>query len=307
MLAGEWEPDDEEKIGYVWTFQSCVDDPWAPELLPWERFSRKPEKGPAEMLLVLWVDEDAVPRPLRGISAIVDTLARGGLPCDAKGASGLDERRKSTLDKLARREEAEAKLGREEALEKLAKGEEPRPRCASVDNRPEQFWDTTRVVGPWTSEALKSLAGELVDPSPAWPKPPWLRFYSSAATAPSEEVLDAVIERWPEEKLKEKLKERFGDYLVRLTTTDDKLAGALVEELKLRLVDPHPFWRLTNGWKGRDAALCDATVVIVAEEGSTYTDFVQKSFEWGFGAGVRSPAAQSSGAKLPAWTGRGVA
>jgi len=41
LLNAGWRPSDEDKLGYVWTFESCVERLWerrAPELLPYEWF-----------------------------------------------------------------------------------------------------------------------------------------------------------------------------------------------------------------------------------------------------------------------------
>jgi hypothetical protein len=43
LLQAEWERGDEEKLGFVWTFESCLDTPWLrlmPEILPYEWFRR---------------------------------------------------------------------------------------------------------------------------------------------------------------------------------------------------------------------------------------------------------------------------
>ena len=64
LLNSGWRPSDEDKLGYVWTFESCILKPWerrAPELLPYEWFIRADQpQGPPRALLVLWVDEDAL-------------------------------------------------------------------------------------------------------------------------------------------------------------------------------------------------------------------------------------------------------
>jgi hypothetical protein len=85
LLNAGWVPSDEDKMGYVWTFENCVEAPWArrvPELLPYEWFEASPgqpspesDAGRRQWLLVLWVDEDAVSRaPLRGIERLAELL-----------------------------------------------------------------------------------------------------------------------------------------------------------------------------------------------------------------------------------------
>ena len=104
LLHSGWEPVDEEKIGYIWTFESCIDDPWlggAPEMLPWEWYHRRSPEG-REGVLVLWVDDDVISnRPLRGVNEIVKSLELGGLLCSpskpAREAEGREEKREKTL------------------------------------------------------------------------------------------------------------------------------------------------------------------------------------------------------------------
>ena len=72
-------PSDEDHIGYVWTFDSCVVKSWerqVPELLPYEWFALPAQKGQeASEFLVLWVDEDVISRkPIRGIDRLIELL-----------------------------------------------------------------------------------------------------------------------------------------------------------------------------------------------------------------------------------------
>ena len=306
LLNSGWEPSDEDKLGYVWTFESCIDNPWlrwAPELLPWEWFSRKPGDGRsgsmASALLVLWVDENvAAPQPLRAIHEIIKGLMRGGMPCPApqEKKQGLAEARRG-FDRDRRRAQALTELA--ETDRRLCPPRDSKPMtntgCAPqahpdlpggfpdrklADYRP---WCATRVIGPATSDGLQGLARDLASPPEPLPEHGWLRFYSSGATAATDEAfLDTIIEgqrRYRDRAATgptrtssaAELAERLDQRLLRLTTTDDKLASALVDELKSRLIDPHPFWRLTHG-EGAKQALCGATVVIVAERGVSYSD-----------------------------------
>src|SRR5262245_32311829 len=168
LLNSSWEPSDEEKLGYVWTFESCTQDPrrrLAPEMLPWERFSRRLANKPVEGLLVLWVDDDAVSRhPLRGVNAIITKLLPEPRP---------DSWQSATL-----------KCPPPEGPGGADFGKQPQPWCA------------TRVIGPWTSDGLRGLARELVDLPAAAPGDRWLRFYSSGATAATDHnFMTAAIER----------------------------------------------------------------------------------------------------------------
>jgi len=82
LFKAGWVSLEEDKLGFVWTFESCIEAPWArniPELLPYEWF-RKEENG--DSLLILWVDEDAVTRnPLRGVTALTELIKYGGVEC----------------------------------------------------------------------------------------------------------------------------------------------------------------------------------------------------------------------------------
>jgi len=253
LLNSGWEPEDEDKLGYVWTFESCTEDPRlrsAPEMLPWEWFSRRLADKPMEGLLVLWVDDDAVSRhPLRGVNAIITKLLPEPRP---------DSWRSATL-----------KCPPPDGPGGADSGKQPQPWCA------------TRVIGPWTSDGLRGLARELVDSPAATPDHRWLRFYSSGATAATDpRFMTTAIERQRSASTTVSLlAERLDERLLRLTTTDDKLAQALVEELKRRLVDPHPFWRLTHIGNGQAQALCGATIVIAAEGDSIYSRLFAKAFE----------------------------
>ena len=248
LLNSGWEPLDEDKLGYVWTSESCIEDRWrrsAPEMLPWEWFSRRPANEPAEGLLVLWVDDDAVSRhPLRAVNAIITLLM-------------------------------------------------PKPRPESEQERSHKCpspWCATRVIGPWTSDGLRGLARDLLGdvvrdmvdlPAPTH-GPGWLRFYSSGATAATDDsFMRAAIgnQRADSAIVPQVLSELLDARLLRLTATDDKLALALANELQLRLVDPHPFWRLKHRGNAEAQALCEATIVIVSERESIYARLFAKAFE----------------------------
>lgn len=299
LLNSGWEPSDEDKLGYIWTFESCIDGPWqrwAPEILPWEWFRRTSTNGEKEALLVLWVDDNVVKRrPLGSMREIVRTLALGGPPCSDScprrqevGDGGKEdaayEAREKALGKLAKELGACKPKGKPPSGDGKAK--EPRPRqakgCPSVDFPcPKQCWRppwrATRVLGPWTSDGLQGLAREMKDDREHGPlsKPgyEWLRFYSSSATAATDERFWEGIKRRSRGGNTldiEAVKTRLANRLLRLTTTDDGVAKAWVDELKRRLIDPNPFWRITHLGTTPEEALCDATVVIVAESDSTY-------------------------------------
>ena len=170
-------------------------------------------------------------------------------------------------------------------------------------------WCATRVLGPWTSDGLQGLMRDIESPPPLAPHHDWLRFYSSAATAhlTPDVLLPPMREHQESEKSKQSKKtheskksqgsaarnppkpqelsspaqERFDQIrpwleqrLLRLTTTDDQLAGVFVSELALRLTDPSPFWRLFHRG-GKAAVLCTATVVTVSENENSYPETVR--------------------------------
>src|SRR5262245_33031749 len=124
LLNSGWEPADEDKLGYIWTFESCKSRLQAPEMLPWEWFSRRLASEP-EKLLILWVDDDAVSRhPLRAVNAIITLLMPNPRPESHK-------------------------------CPPLRAG----PGWADSGPQP---WCATRVIGPWTSDGLRGLARDLV-------------------------------------------------------------------------------------------------------------------------------------------------
>ena len=167
-------------------------------------------------------------------------------------------------------------------------------------------WRDMLVIGPSTSTPLQSMVSDLAtrlvreieSPQPADDLPP-PHFYSSTATAylgdgEFSRALERAKSRPPvadsnaspqappgeskelEDQIRE-LKKRFDDQIVRLTTTDDKLANALVQELTLRLGDQTPWQLLVAWWKERPL-LCDDTIVIVGEGDTQYARFFREHF-----------------------------
>jgi hypothetical protein len=296
LLQAEWEPGDEEKLGFVWTFESCLDAPWSrlmPEILPYEWFKRdRGEKS--ESVLVLWIDEDAVTRrPLRGMRTLGDLILRGPEVCR------LHESQAQPSDPVTMR--------RQESL--LPHFEKLCP-FASVSSawRPSEGpkpWTTTAVIGPWSSATLFGLVGEIAsrrsDPSTpgdrdaahgavAPIRPPEPRFYSSAATARIDQsAFQRALatckqrERAAEERGETTgnrvacaadagaIGEEFERRVVRLNATDDRLTSAFVNELMLRLDSATPL-------EHRRRALCTGTIVIVAEGDTRYARAFREDF-----------------------------
>lgn len=282
LLQDEWEPSDEEKLGFVWTFESCLDAPWLrlmPEILPYEWFRRDGEKS-GESALVLWIDEDAVSRrPLRGMRSLNELILRGPEMCR------LSEPPPRASDPIAR--------FRYESFLPHFLVHCGVTRRAAADPKP---WTSTAVIGPWSSASLFGLVGEIAGPrsdaSPPWDAvaiagaptpPPEPRFYASAATAPLDDdalqrALSACEQRKrlaaPPGEAREanrvecatdvdSIREEFDRRVVRLNATDDRLTRALVDELVLRLDSATP---LQHRWR----ALCKGTIVIVAEGDTRY-------------------------------------
>ena len=296
LLQAEWEPGDEEKLGFVWTFESCLDAPWSrlmPEILPYEWFKRdRGEKS--ESVLVLWIDEDAVTRrPLRGMRTLGDLILRGPEVCR------LHESQAQPSDPVTMRRQ-ESLLPHFEMLCPFASvssawrpSEGPKP------------WTTTAVIGPWSSATLFGLVGEIAsrrsDPSTrgdrdaahgavAPIRPPEPRFYSSAATARIDQgAFQRALatckqrERAAEERGETTgnrvacaadagaIGEEFERRVVRLNATDDRLTSAFVNELMLRLDSATPL-------EHRRRALCTGTIVIVAEGDTRYARAFREDF-----------------------------
>ena len=286
LLNDGWEPRDEEKLGYVWTLESCRDSAVArriPELLPYEWFNKQGGAADANggrALLVLWVDEDSVTnRPLRGMTSLLDRVATGGAACMRPPLLKPDD----PLDK--------AKVAVAQCLEQSAPSEAPPPHpatClggATVDRS--HPWCDTRVVGPWSSDTLTGLVRDLARIH-ATDDPKWLHFYSSGATADmTDDVFDDAIARQAQREKKEPhrteplartaLRARFAERVTRLTPTNQDFTDSLVHELELRLTDATPFERI--GIASGDGGLCDATIVIVAEGDTSYARSFGKLFE----------------------------
>jgi hypothetical protein len=297
LLQAKWEPGDEEKLGFVWTFEGCLDAHWTrsmPEILPYEWFTRDGH-GKSESMLVLWIDEDAVSRrPLRGMRTLNDLILRGPEVCrliDSQ-APPSDQFTLSRLEPLLPH------------LEKLcpvaSEGSAWRP---SGDPQP---WTSTVVIGPWSSATLFGLVGEIArgrsDPerqgsqdsatgaSPS-ARPPEPRFYSSAATAPidDDEFKEALAacnrDRLAAEKRgdtgyantiecaadADAIRQGFERRVVRLNATDDRLTSAFADELMLRLDSATPL-------EHRRRAFCTGTVVIVAEGDTRYARAFREDF-----------------------------
>ncbi|HZF20224.1 MAG TPA: hypothetical protein VE008_11015, partial [Burkholderiales bacterium] len=296
LLQSGWTPASEDKLGYVWTLESCAEAPWArlaPELLPYEWFrfngigeGTAGETGAARRhLLVLWVDEDAIEqRPLHGMERIVERLALEVVPCaSVAGTAGV---RKTGKAQPARPGKLCVKPGK--PLE--AKG------CGWPNNPGEmQFefdylqkrptpWCETRVIGPATSGTLHRLAHELAQSSKSVTTADWLRFYSSGATAALDfqNVIDDVQLAQAGSTAKpvsvDALRALFTARVVRLTATDDRLTKAFETELGLRLVDPTPFWRVARLLRDQNP-LCASTVVLVSEGDSIYARDFQRDFQ----------------------------
>jgi hypothetical protein len=297
LLQDQWEPGDEEKLGYVWTFESCVEAHWSrlmPEILAYEWFTRD-SAGKNESALVLWIDEDAVSRlPLRGMRALNEMILHGPEMCR------LFEPQAQPPDRITRRRHGSFLPHVGEHCRAPSAGDAQR---AGANPRP---WTGTAVIGPWSSATLLGLVAESADPgSHAAPaadgdaaagavtsvRPPEPRFYSSTATAridrdAFQEALAACRQR--QQAAGERAADGYANDLqcvddadaiaaeferrvVRLNATDDRLTGAIVDELALRLDSTTP---LEHRWK----ALCTGTIVIVAEGDTRYARAFREDF-----------------------------
>jgi len=270
LLQTGWEPVSEDKLGYVWTLESCIEPAsarWAPELLPYEWFridasGEGASRAPRRDLLVLWVDESSIARrPLRGIERVVELLA---VPCPSlPELSGPDKAVRKFSD-CPGRSAPEAKPAASLARRcNWGEGVEDR---RVIFGRPLP-WCETRVIGPATSDPLERLVRELAQAPRSATPADWLRFYSSGATAPLEIGDVSFAKAGPEDP--KTLKDLFAQRVVRLTATDDKLIDAFTEELGRRLADPTPFSRIRDRLQNR-SPICGSTVVVVSEGDTSY-------------------------------------
>ena len=298
LLQAGWEPSDEEKLGFVWTFESCLDAHWTrlmPEILAYEWFRRDGDQH-NESVLVLWIDEDAVSRrPLRGMRALNDLIWRGPEMCRPLDtpADRIDERRQQSFLPHFGMHCGGVGSGDGRQL-----GADPKP------------WTSTVVIGPWSSASLFGLVREIARPNHDPPLqrgrdglagtaastgPPEPRFYSSAATAP----IDDDAFQWALSACERdgragaarggsagsnqvecaadvgEIAEEFERRVVRLNATDDRLTGALVDELTLRLNSAIPIAHPLR-------VLCEGTIVIVAEGDTQYARTFREGFAKSF-------------------------
>ena len=291
LLNSGWTPLDGDKLGFVWTFESCLDSPWArraPELLPYEWFMKESAPGSdtksrnKQALLVLWLEEDAMSRsPLKAMERVIGLVGNPRAticPSASNAQCGLGH--------LTDSEAADAQCTLLTSTEALSKDDRA-PAACSVPR--------TIVIGPGTTDTLNGMIRELAavalgEWQPAT-TPDKLRFYASGATG---EIKLGNLERNIEDARSRctrlatretqgrqrpcaaptepadaaALEKTLAERVVRLTTTDDKLASKFLEELELRLTDPTPFWRIGSDPTTR---LCETTIVIVAEQNSDYS------------------------------------
>jgi hypothetical protein len=325
LLNEGWDPSDEDKMGYVWTFESCLEDPperRIPELLPYEWFVKEPEQSSTQSdaqpprrsrVLILWVDEDAVSRrPLEGVERLAKLLTHPETLCNPHSLS----------DEEGDQESVHARQGLAEKLREY-------DACARMSPSPQHPWiqsvafptdvnniptlrvsrresnaapleqtqahslpatqselarSDIRVVGPSTSTALQNMVRELASRLVRELKSPPIRFISATATVDLSKEFPRALERAKSRSdvadstiSPETLRTRFNDRIVRLTTTDEKLAKGLGEEL-LRRLGVQTSWRhLMAHVRGR-TELCDETIVIVGQDDTPYTRLFREHF-----------------------------
>lgn len=205
-------PSDEDHIGYVWTFDSCVVKSWerqVPELLPYEWFVPPPQlensekPGVRSPILVLWVDEDVITRqPVRGIERIIEILIPDlrkedkdhDLLCPSpqdleafknliKSVSPYGDDEEDALKKKLKKKCELKKIRRQQTI---ARSRNDTPDAEQSEDSEENKPDI-RVIGPSTSSSLiglvRDLARDLVQ-RPAKSQRPEFHFYSSGATIP---------------------------------------------------------------------------------------------------------------------------
>jgi hypothetical protein len=165
LLNSGWRPSDEDKLGYVWTFESCIENHWerrAPELLPYEWFVQPGQsREETRALLVLWVDEDALTRqPLAGIERIIEILVHRAPPCPPSADTSSDG-----LEKLTTRcETNETPPGCPWKTEKIQDDFNQFGDASfgyPMQKLPPLPWCDIRIIGPSASSSLLRLAREL--------------------------------------------------------------------------------------------------------------------------------------------------
>lgn len=221
LLNSKWAPVQGDKLGYAWTFESCISEPWlrrAPEVLPYEWFEKDlnsaadDNSNRKKALLVLWLEEDAMSRrPLKGMERVLGLIGDPrAVFCDTAAKpecslGGLPETYAVELRKV---------LMKERVCSKENPGAVSAPNRTILHAATDDFGcalpgNKTVVIGPGTTDTLRGVVRDLADAaqetrSPArgtrFPAtaPQVLRFFSSGATAP---YIDAY-ERPPGEALR---------------------------------------------------------------------------------------------------------
>jgi hypothetical protein len=233
-----YEPDNADGLGYAWMPHEVREtaDLGArlPEIVPYEWFT-KTERG-TDRLLLVWIQEEALGnKPIRALNQLAEKLI----------CSYRESLASAALEKVRAVRIAEAA---KDCVERMSKR-------------------SLRVIGPSGSGTLKAIHDELVSHEYRPPERSVLiELNSAGATIANRHVPGlAILERAERGDFVDSAPTRYKVLLRRLTTTDDKLAGALADELvTLRgLADP----KLGVGDDGRNRC---GTVVLISEADTTY-------------------------------------
>jgi hypothetical protein len=236
-----YEPDNADGLGYAWMPSEVREtaDLGArlPEIVPYEWFT-KTERGTNRLLLV-WIQEEALgDKPIRALNRLAEKLI-----CSYRESLASAAPARVRAVRIAE--------AAKECVERMSKR-------------------ILRVVGPSGSGTLEAIRDELGTRFSHEYRPPersvLIELNSAGATIANRHIPGlAILERAERDDFADSAPMHYKILLRRLATTDDKLAGALADELvTLRgLADPKP----GVGDDGRNRC---GTVVLISEADTNY-------------------------------------
>jgi hypothetical protein len=220
-----YDPVSPDMLGYVW----LPDEPRSaadlgarlPDILPYEWFTIT-RAGRETKLLLVWIQEDALgDKPVRSLNRVAEIVL-----CRHSVEEAITARRKD----ISRSKNDAAAIKR--IAEEAAKSVE---QDCSERKRETLF----RVIGPGGSETLASIRNEvrqlLSDEYRPVENPVWLEFFSAGGTIADKQLqgVDFLGQAGNGERHADshRVAQEYRLKLWRLTVTDDRVAGALADEL----------------------------------------------------------------------------
>jgi hypothetical protein len=255
-----YDPVSPDMLGYAW----LPDEPRVkadlgarlPEILPYEWFTRS-HAGRESKLLLVWIQEDALgDKPVRSLNRVAEMIL-----CQ----HSIDEAVAAKLLKTSVR-------GKDLAATRLRIAEEAATsvaqECADRKRR-----TRLRIIGPAGSDTLAALRNEvrqfLGDEYRPVENPVWLEFFSAGGTIADSQLVGVdflgQVQNGERRSDSHRVANEYRLKLWRLTVTDDRVAGALADEL----VSLRGLADRKAGLGATDELQC-GTVVLVSEADTRY-------------------------------------